>query len=327
MERIGKALKAGADSMGRYVISRVLLAVPLLVLVASLVFVLIRAIPGDPAQLLIGDYDRPEAIAELRADLGLDRPLLVQYGLWWKNLLSGDLGHSLLTSEPVTQLMMKRFGVTAQIVLAATLLASLLALPAGLIAAWRQGTRLDAGIVTGTVLLMSVPSFWVGIVLLLVFGVKLGWAPVIGYVSIGTDLLAGLTYLVLPIVALVLTEMALIARVMRASTIDVLRLDYVAHARAKGLSEATVLTRHVFPNAFGPALTMIGLILGHLLGGAAVVETVFTLPGLGRLLVESIYSRDYPVVQGCLLLVAAMYVLVNLVVDVLYPVFDPRVRL
>lgn len=313
--------------MGRYIISRVLLAVPLLVLVATLVFVLIRAIPGDPAQLLIGDYDRPEAIAELRADLGLDRPLLVQYGLWWKNLLSGDLGHSLLTSEPVTQLMMERFSVTAQIVLAATLLASLLALPAGLIAAWRQGTRLDAGIVTGTVLLMSVPSFWVGIVLLLVFGVKLGWAPVIGYISIGTDVLAGLMYLVLPIVALVLTEMALIARVMRASTIDVLRLDYVAHARAKGLSEATVLTRHVFPNAFGPALTMIGLILGHLLGGAAVVETVFTLPGLGRLLVESIYSRDYPVVQGCLLLVAAMYVLVNLVVDVLYPVFDPRVRL
>lgn len=313
--------------MGRYIISRVLLAVPLLVLVATLVFVLIRAIPGDPAQLLIGDYDRPEAIAELRADLGLDRPLLVQYGLWWKNLLSGDLGHSLLTSEPVTQLMMERFSVTAQIVLAATLLASLLALPAGLIAAWRQGTRLDAGIVTGTVLLMSVPSFWVGIVLLLVFGVKLGWAPVIGYISIGTDVLAGLMYLVLPIVALVLTEMALIARVMRASTIDVLRLDYVAHARAKGLSEATVLTRHVFPNAFGPALTMIGLILGHLLGGAAVVETVFTLPGLGRLLVESIYSRDYPVVQGCLLLVATMYVLVNLVVDVLYPVFDPRVRL
>lgn len=313
--------------MGRYIISRVLLSVPLLALVATLVFVLIRAIPGDPAQVLIGDYDRPEAIAELRADLGLDRPLLVQYGLWWGNLLRGDLGRSLLTQEPVTQLMMTRFSVTAQIVLAATLIASLLALPAGLIAAWRQGSRLDAGIVTGAVLLMSVPSFWVGIVLLLVFGVQLGWAPVIGYISIGTNVLSGLMYLVLPVVALVLTEMALIARVMRASTIDVLRLDYIAHARAKGLSEATVLTRHVFPNAFGPALTMIGLILGHLLGGAAVVETVFTLPGLGRLLVESIYSRDYPVVQGCLLLVAAMYVLVNLVVDVLYPVFDPRVRL
>jgi peptide/nickel transport system permease protein len=313
--------------MVRYIISRVLLAVPLLVLVASLVFVLIRAIPGDPAQLLIGDYDRPEAIAEVRADLGLDRPLLVQYGLWWTNLLSGDLGRSLLTGEPVMQLMMTRFSLTAQIVLAATLIASLLALPAGLIAAWRQGTRLDAGIVTSAVLLMSVPSFWVGIVLLLVFGVKLGWAPVIGYVSVGDDLISGLMFLVLPITALVLTEMALIARVMRASTIDVLRLDYVAHARAKGLSERTVLTRHVFPNAFGPALTMIGLILGHLLGGAAIVETVFTLPGLGRLLVESIYSRDYPVVQGCLLLVAAIYVLVNLVVDVLYPIFDPRVRL
>jgi peptide/nickel transport system permease protein len=313
--------------MGRYIVSRILLSIPLLAVVASLVFILIHAIPGDPAQLLIGDYDRPEAITQLRAELGLDRPLLVQYGLWWQNLLGGDLGKSLATGEPVVPLMMSRFALTAQIVLSATLFASLLALPLGLIAAWRRGSRLDAGIVISTVLLMSVPSFWVGIVLLLFFGVTLGWAPVIGYVSIGTDLVAGLTYLVLPIAALVLTEMALIARVMRASTIDVLGLDYVAHARAKGLSEPTVLRRHVFPNAFGPALTMIGLILGSLLGGTAVIETVFTLPGLGRLLVESIYSRDYPVVQGCLLLIAAMYVLVNLVVDVLYPVFDPRVRL
>lgn len=313
--------------MGRYILSRILFAIPVLVVVATVVFALIRAVPGDPAQLLIGDYDRPEAIAELRAELGLDRPLPFQYALWWKNLLSGDLGRSLATSEPVLPLMMSRFAVTAQIVLAATLIAALCALPAGLISAWRQGSQLDAGIVTGTVLLMSVPSFWVGIVLLLTFGVKLGWAPVVGYVPISADFTAGLSYLVLPIAALVLTEMALIARVMRASTIDVLGLDYVAHARAKGLSESTVLGRHVFPNAFGPALTMIGLILGQLLGGAAVIETVFTLPGLGRLLVESIYSRDYPVVQGCLLLVAAIYVLVNLAVDLLYPVFDPRVRL
>lgn len=313
--------------MGSYVVKRLLLAVPLLFMVAVLVFLLIRAIPGDPAVLLVGDSSDPQALEDIRQSLGLDQPIATQFWLWLRKLLHGDLGQSLMTREPVFDLVSSRFAVTAQIVLLATAIAALLALPMGMFAAWRQGSGLDAAVVTGTVLLMSMPSFWVGILLLLIFGVVLGWAPVVGYVSITDDLLRGVSYLVLPVIALVLTEMASIARIMRASTIDILRLDYVTHARAKGLPERTVLGVHVFPNAFGPALTIIGLILGHLLGGAAVIETVFTLPGAGRLLVDSIYARDYAVVQGCLLMIATIYVLVNLIVDLMYPLFDPRVRL
>jgi peptide/nickel transport system permease protein len=313
--------------MGSYILKRLLLAVPLLFMVTVLVFLLIRAIPGDPALLLLGDSSDPNALEEIRRSLGLDQPIATQFWLWLQKLLHGDLGQSLMTHEPVLDLVASRFTVTAQIVLIATGIAAAIALPMGIVAAWRQGTGLDATVVAGTVLLMSVPSFWVGILLLLVFGVVLGWAPVVGYVSIADNLLQGVTYLILPVIALVLTEMASITRIMRASTIDILRLDYVAHARAKGLPERVVLGVHVFPNAFGPALTVIGLILGHLLGGAAVVETVFTLPGAGRLLVESIYARDYAVVQGCLLVIATVYIVVNLVVDLMYPLFDPRVRL
>ena len=313
--------------MQAYIIKRLLLAPPLLLMVAALVFLLIRAIPGDPALLLVGDSSDLRALAELRHTLGLDQPLPVQFGIWLQRLLHGDLGNSLMTGQPVIELVLSRFSVTAQIVITATALAAAVALPIGMLAAWRQGRALDAAVVGGTVLLMSVPSFWVGILLLLVFGVSLGWAPVVGYVSLAEDPWRGLTYLALPVLALILTEMATIARIMRASTIDILQLDYVANARSKGLPERTVLAVHVFPNAFGPALTIIGLILGHLLGGAAVVETVFTLPGAGRLLVESIYARDYTVVQGCLLVVATIYIVVNLIVDLLYPLFDPRVRL
>jgi peptide/nickel transport system permease protein len=177
------------------------------------------------------------------------------------------------------------------------------------------------------ILAVSVPSFWVGILLILVFGVELGWLPTIGYVPVSENLAEGLRYLILPVTALLLGEMASLARMMRSSTIEVLRLEYITHARAKGLRERTVLWRHALPNAFAPVLTVLGLMLGSLLGGAVVIETVFTLPGLGRFLVDGIYARDYPVVQGTLLLVAGIYVLTNLIVDLLYPLFDPRVRL
>ncbi len=187
--------------------------------------------------------------------------------------------------------------------------------------------RTDFAIVFTTILLVSMPGFWVGILLIWVFGVKLHWLPTFGLETFAQVGWGTVRYFVLPVIAIVLTEIAAVTRMMRASAIEVLRLEYVAHARAKGLSERRVLLRHVLPNAFGPALTVIGLILGHLLAGAAVIETVFTLPGMGRLLVESIYARDYPVVQGCLLLIALLYVLVNLIVDLLYPVFDPRVKL
>jgi peptide/nickel transport system permease protein len=199
------------------------------------------------------------------------------------------------------------------------------AIIAGLLAAWRQDKPLDLAVVSLASLTLAIPSFWLGLLLLLVFGLKLQWLPVVGYVPFSEDAKLAALYLVLPIFTLTVTQSGSLIRMMRASAIDVLRQEYVTHARAKGLSERVVLLRHVFPNAFAPTLTLVGLSLGHLLGGIAVIETVFTLPGLGRLIVESILGRDYPVVQGCLLFAAFIYVLVNLLVDICYPIFDPRV--
>jgi peptide/nickel transport system permease protein len=301
--------------------------VPTVIVVTVLVFALIRAIPGDPASLMLGDIDNPALLAEMRHALGLDRPVGEQFLIWVGNALQGDLGMSVARREPVMHLVLTHFAVTAQVVLTATLLACLVAVPAGMVAAWRQNRRADTAIVSTSILFVSMPSFWVGILLIWLFGVKLNWLPVYGFESIAQGGLGAARYLVLPVCAIVLTEIAAITRMMRASTIETLRLEYVAHARAKGLPEKRVMLRHVLPNSFGPTLTVIGLMLGHLLSGAAVIETVFTLPGIGRLLVESIYARDYPVVQGCLLFIALLYVAVNLVVDLLYPLFDPRVKL
>ena len=310
-----------------YLLKRIAASVPTVIVVTVLVFALIRAIPGDPASLMLGDIDNPALLAEMRHALGLDRPVGEQFLIWVGNALHGDLGMSIARREPVMHLVLTHFAVTAQVVLTATLLACLVAIPAGMIAAWRQNRRADTAIVSTSILFVSMPSFWVGILLIWLFGVKLNWLPVYGFESIAQGGLGAARYLVLPVCAIVLTEIAAITRMMRASTIETLRLEYVAHARAKGLPEKRVMLRHVLPNSFGPTLTVIGLMLGHLLSGAAVIETVFTLPGIGRLLVESIYARDYPVVQGCLLFIALLYVAVNLVVDLLYPLFDPRVKL
>jgi len=215
--------------------------------------------------------------------------------------------------------------VSGSIVIVAIAGACAVAVPAGLVAAWRQNRPLDVFIVTAATVMLSVPSFWLGLLLLLLFGLQLGWLPVVGYVSLSTDLGRGITYLILPIVTLLLIEIGVLTRMARASAVEVLRLEYVTHARAKGASESRVLARHVLPNAFAPTLTLVGIALGNQLGGIAVLETVFTLPGLGRLLVDSMFSRDYPVVQGVLLFTALIFVLVNLVVDLCYPLLDPRV--
>lgn len=310
-----------------YLLKRTAAAVPTVIVVTVLVFAMIRAIPGDPASLMLGDIDNPALLAEMRHALGLDRPVGEQFIIWVGHALQGDLGMSIARREPVTHLVLTHFAVTAQVVLTATLLACLVAVPAGMVAAWRQNRSADTAIVSTSILFVSMPSFWVGILLIWLFGVKLNWLPVYGFESVLQGGLGAAKYLVLPVFAIVLTEIAAITRMMRASTIETLRLEYVAHARAKGLPEKRVMLRHVLPNSFGPTLTVIGLMLGHLLSGAAVIETVFTLPGIGRLLVESIYARDYPVVQGCLLFIALLYVAVNLVVDLLYPLFDPRVKL
>ncbi|EHS51208.1 ABC-type transporter, integral membrane subunit [Rhizobium sp. PDO1-076] len=311
--------------MIRFILNRLLMALPTVLIVSITVFALIRFIPGDPAALMLGDMATPEQIAEMRTELGLDKSMPKQFLVWSGNVLTGDFGRSIVNDEEILPLVVSRFMVSAEIVIIAVILASLIAVPAGVIAAWRQNSITDLALVGTATVLLSIPTFWLGLLLLLFFGLKLGWLPVLGYVSISDNLVGGLLYLVLPIMTLVIHEAGVLIRMARASTLEVLRLDYITHARAKGLSESTVLWKHAFKNAFGPTWTMIGLILGNLLGGIAVIETVFTIPGLGRLMVDSIFQRDYPVIQGCLLFVALSYVVVNLIVDLLYPLFDPRV--
>ncbi|MBB2908356.1 peptide/nickel transport system permease protein [Rhizobium sp. RAS22] len=311
--------------MLKFALSRLLSAIPTLFIVSVAVFGLIRLIPGDPASLMLGDLADADALAAARQSMGLDKPVPLQFVIWLGNVLQGDLGHSVLNGQPVLDLVLQRFSTSAWMVLIAVGLSVLIAVPLGMAAAWKQNGGLDLAIVAMSTLLLSIPTFWLGLMILLGFGLKLGWLPVLGYVSVNDDPVAGLIYLIMPVATLVLHEVGIIVRMARASTLDVLRLDYITHARAKGLGEAAVLLRHAARNAFGPTWTLIGLILGNLLGGVAVVETVFTIPGLGRLIVDSIYARDYAVVQGCLLFVAVTYLLVNLLVDLLYPLFDPRV--
>jgi peptide/nickel transport system permease protein len=301
--------------MMRFVARRLVSAIPTLFIVTVAVFVMVRLIPGDPAKLMLGDLAQPTQIEHMRQLMGLDRPLPVQYFVWLSNILSGDFGSSITTGQQVLPLMMERFMVSATIVLVAVALAVLVSVPLGMLAAWRQNSVTDLVVVALSTLLLSIPSFWLGLMILLVFGLELNWFPIIGYVSFREDFAAAAIFLVMPVATLTLVEIGSIVRMARASTIEVARLEYVTHARAKGLSESAVMWRHAFKNAFAPTWTLIGLILGSLLGGIAVIETVFTIPGLGRLLVDAIYARDYPMVQGCILFIAFIYVIV----------FDPRI--
>jgi len=310
-----------------YAAKRNLLAIPTLLIVAIAVFAMLHMIPGDPAQLMLGDVDSPEALARLRSELGLDRPLAVQFFLWIGRVLQGDFGTSIGQQRPVLEMLLGSFSVTASIVVPAVVIAALLAIPLGMLAAWKQNTKVDAGLMTLAIVFLSIPSFWLGLLFLMFFGLKLDLFPVVGYVSPFENFGEGISYLVMPVMSLALIETGVIVRMARASTIEVLRLEYITHARAKGLSEPTIALRHALKNTLAPTWTVIGLTLGSLLGGAVVTETVFTIPGIGRLLVDSIFARDYPVVQGALLFITAIYVGVNLLIDLSYPLFDPRVRL
>lgn len=311
--------------MGRFVFRRLLTSIPTLILVMVAVFFLVRLIPGDPASLILGDLATPASLADMRARLGLDQSLSVQFWRWSIRLLHGDLGKSITYGQSVTSLVIDRFWISARIVVVAVFFAVLVAVPCGVLAAWRQNSLTDMTLVGVATVLLSIPTFWMGLLLLLLLGLKLGWLPVVGYVSFSQSVKGAAIYMVMPVVTLFLHEIGVVMRMMRASTLEVMRLDYITHARAKGLSEGAVIWRHALPNAFAPAWTLIGLMLGNLLGGVAIVETVFTIPGLGRLLVDAIFARDYPVIQGCLLFIALVYVVINLIIDLCYPLFDPRV--
>lgn len=311
--------------MVRFLLTRIATSIPTLLIVSATVFMLMRLIPGDPATLMLGDLAQPGQIEAMRREMGLDQPIVVQFLIWMGNVLTGDFGQSIATRQDILPLILDRFAVSATIVLVAVFFAALIAVPAGMFAAWRQDRFGDIAVIAISTLLLSIPSFWMGLMLLLIFGLQLGWLPIVGYVPFSRDFSGALLYIIMPVITLVLVESGSIARMARASTIEVSRLDYITHARAKGLSESQVMWKHAFKNAFAPTWTLIGLILGSLLANIAVIETVFTIPGLGRLLIDGIYARDYPVVQGCMLFIAFIYVVVNLVVDLVYPLLDPRV--
>lgn len=294
-------------------------------IVALIVFLFIRLIPGDPVEIMFGDTLDPMRAHQIRAEFHLDELLPVQFWAWLRNAATGDLGVSLRLHQPVSTLVTGHFSISAIIILLSVGLAAIMAVPAGMIAAWRKDSALDVAITTGATLLLSIPSFWLGLVMLLTLGVYLGWLPVIGYVPFSEDAGQASRYLIMPVLTLALIETGVLARMARANTIDVLRTEYITHARAKGLPESVVLRRHVFPNAFAPTMTLIGLIIGNLLGGIAIVETVFTVPGIGKLLVDGVLNWDYPVIQGCLLAISLSFIMINLIVDLLYPIFDPRI--
>ena len=298
---------------------RLLLTIPVLFGVATLVFSLIHLVPGDPVQSMLGDSASPSDMANLRARLGLDRPLYVQYGSFLAGLAKGDLGVSLRTDQPVAAAIAERLPATFELASAAMILAVLVAIPLGILAAVRAGTRVDHLATTLSLVGISMPNFWLGPLLAIVFAVTLGWLPVAGR---GT-----LAHLVLPAITLGAPLAAVLTRMTRASVIEELRELYVIAARARGVSKARAVLKHAFRNSLIPIVTVLGLQIGAVLTGAVITETIFAWPGVGRLLIQSISFRDYPMVQGCILLIAITYVSMNLLTDVVYGLLDPRIRI
>jgi peptide/nickel transport system permease protein len=304
--------------MIRFLVRRLLLTIPVLLGVATLVFSLIHLVPGDPVQAMLGDSASPQDISELRGRLGLDRPLYIQYGAFLKGLSRGDLGQSLRTNQPVTASIVERMPATFELAFAAMVLATFLAIPLGIVAAARAGTSVDHAATTLALVGISIPNFWLGPLLAIVFSVTLGWLPVSGR---GT-----LAHLVLPAVTLGAPLAAVLARMTRASVIEELRELYVLAARARGVSRVGAIVGHAFRNSLIPIVTVLGLQFGAVLTGAVITETIFAWPGVGRLLIQSISFRDYPLVEGCILLIAVTYVGMNLLTDLAYGLLDPRIR-
>lgn len=309
-----------------YIIRRLLLLIPVLLLVGVIVFTLMHLTPGDPASIMLGREATEEQKEALRERLGLNEPVPVQFVNWFSNALRLDFGESLFIGKPVTEALLERAEPTGLLALYALTLSVVLAVPAGVFAAVRANSLLDRVLMMLSVSGVAIPSFFLGILLILLFAVVLGWLPSGGYVDIGEDPVQHFRYMALPTFALGFSAAGLLARVVRSTMLDVLNEDYVRTAFAKGLRERRVVVRHAFRNALIPVLTIIGISFAGMLGGAVVIETVFNIPGMGRLLVQSVTRRDIPVVQGAVMTVAALEILVMLALDVLYVYVDPRIR-
>lgn len=312
--------------MWAYILRRVLATIPVMAVVALFVFSLLYLAPGDPAAVIAGDQASPDDVERIRASLGLDRPYLVRFGEWVFNIMRGDLGVSIFTNLPVSHMIMQRVEPTLSLMVVTLLLSVVIAVPMGVVAAWKQGTHADRAVMAFAVLGFSVPVFVVGYVLAYVFALELDWLPVQGYTPLSEGLWPWFENLILPAIALGTVYIALIARITRATMLEVLSQDYIRTARAKGVGQRAILFLHALKNAAVPIVTVIGIGIALLIGGAVVTESVFAIPGLGRLTVDAILRRDYPVIQGVVLLFSFVYVLVNLVIDLLYTLFDPRIR-
>ena len=312
--------------MVSHVVRRLLATLPVMAMVALIVFAMLRLTPGDPTAVLAGDMASAEQVAQIRTLMGLDRPLHEQFVQWLLQLARGDLGVSLISQRPVTELIADRLGPSLALASGAIVLSVLVAVPLGVLAAARRGALLDRSVMGFSVLTFSVPVFLKAYLLIQLFSIDLGWLPVQGYKPLSDGFWPFAQRLVLPVIALSAAYTALIARITRSSVLEVIGGDYVRTARAKGLDEVAVLMRHALRNASVPIVTVIGIGIAMLVGGVVVTESVFNLPGLGRLVVESVLAHDYPVIQGLILFFSLVYILVNLAIDLAYTVLDPRIR-
>ena len=312
--------------MGTYILRRLLSMVPVLLLVSAVIFSLLHLTPGDPVVVMLGEEATPEARDALRRELGLDRPLPLQYAAWLSRVVQGDLGRSIRTNQPVSDAILQRLPVTVQLSVLAMVIALVIAIPTGIIAAARRNSRADIAVTVFSLLGVSMPNFLLAVLLIFVFSLQLRLLPPIGYVNPFEDLGANLRAMIMPAITLGVLVAAVVARQTRSSLLEVLGQDYVRTAWAKGLREAVVLRRHALRNSLIPVVTVIGLRLGDLLGSAIVTETIFALPGTGRLVIDSIYQRDFPLVQGVVLYLALIFLFINLIVDLLYAYLDPRIR-
>jgi peptide/nickel transport system permease protein len=309
-----------------YILRRILSTLPVMGIVAMFVFSLLYITPGDPAAVIAGDQASPADVERIRQGLGLDRPFLVQFGAWLWGILHGDLGTSIFTNLPVASLIAQRIEPTLSLMAITLVLTILIAVPLGVVAAWKAGSFLDRSIMAFAVFAFSLPAFVIGYVLAYVFALQFQWLPVQGYTPLAQGFWPWLQNLILPAIALGSVYIALIARITRASMLEVLQQDYIRTARAKGLDQRSILFVHALKNAAVPIVTVIGIGVALMIGGAVVTESVFAIPGLGRLTIDAILRRDYPVIQGIVLLFSFLYVLVNLLVDVTYTLVDPRIR-
>ena len=312
--------------MGRFILRRLLSAVPILLLVSLITFGLMRLVPGDPSAVIAGLSATPEQIAAIRSQLGLDQSLPVQLLRWYGGLLHGDLGRSLLLGQPVVEAAFLRLPVTLALSAYALVLTLLIGLVSGIVAALKQNTVVDQAAMLFAMFGISMPSFWLGLLMILLFAVHLGWLPTGGYIAFTDDPIGWLRTSTMPAISLALLQAGLLARITRSTMLEVLRQDYIRTARAKGLPQRLVVFKHALANAMIPITTVIGIILGLLISASVVIETMFSIPGMGQLLTQAVLNRDYPMVQGGLLIVTGLLVLTNLLVDMGYALLDPRVR-